>query len=199
MRVVSPASCFPKLLSSRFTGSLPTFDHISDVALQVSDPGGARWLLSSSRCFHPKVWTGTLSRWPGLLRSGKWHHCRHLLQGIHGQDLLQHRHGHPQTFWGSHYAAYLRCGIFCSENAVFKIQAAHLATQQTASCHRVTRTACGDLYTGQLDESSSCCSAAHIRRMQTSPDIWRDGAGSWEQRTIRVFNGTSYMTVMSGG
>ncbi len=167
----------------------------SDAFPQMPRAGGLHCLLSCSRgcLFHPKMRTGTLLGRPDLLRAGKQHHCRHLLQAVRGQHLLQHRHGHPETFRGAYHAAPLRCGILCAASVVLQVQAAHPAAQWAPNWHHITGTARGELHTGRLDASSSSRPPAHIRWVQTSADIWRNSAGWERQGTAGVQHGTGFM------
>lgn len=128
-------------------------------------------LFCSHNSFHSKMWTGSLSRRSDLLRAGKRHHLGHLLQAIRGQDLLQHSHGHPETFWGAYLAASLRCRILYPQSVMLQVQAADLTTRRTANWYHITRTACGELHTRKLNGSSSRCPTAHIRGVQTLADI----------------------------
>lgn len=157
-------TCFPSFTIDSLDGFSP-FEHNSDAFPQMPSAGGVRCLLSCSRgcLLHPKMRTGHLPGRPGLLRAGKQHHRRHLLQAVRGQDLLQHRHGHPETFWGAYHAASLRCGILCAASVVLQVQAAHPAAQWTPNWHHITGTARRELRTGQLDASGSCRPAALIR------------------------------------
>lgn len=196
--VSSAPCCFSSFIES--LDHFSEFEHNNNVFLQMPGADGVYCLLSCSRSclFHPKMRTGHLSGWRHLLPAGKQHYRLHLLQAIRGQDLLQHRHGHPQTFRGAYPVASVCCGILCPASVVFKIQAAHPDTQRTPSCYHITRSAHAERHTGRFDGPGSCRTAALIRWMQTPADLWRNCAGL-QQGTAGVKHGADYMTRTSVG
>lgn len=152
------------------------FQHKTDVSQQVLAANAAHTFSTWTRgCFfHPEMWTGHMSGWADLLRTGKQQRRRHLLQAAPGQDVLQHRNGHPETFRGPDHASALRRGILCSSSIVLQVETALPATPWTPICDHVT----GAAGWKQWAWCGPCHPAALVWRSQTPANVRRDDAGS---------------------